>query len=70
MIKCDVCGGTLFRTVLILRKVSKFTLSTPTDGLLQIPIFRCDDCNTPHYGLIPRGAGDKNELFNLRDDDE
>jgi hypothetical protein len=69
VIKCENCGGTMFRPVMVLRKVSKIALTMPNDGLMQIPVFRCDDCNAPNLNLIPHGAGTPEELFGTNNKD-
>lgn len=63
VIECDNCGGRLFRTVVLLRRVSGIATGMPSDGLAPIQIFRCDDCSAVNTKLIPRGAGTPEELF-------
>jgi len=52
-VMCENCGGMFFKQVAVFRKVSKLLIGAPTDQLLTIPVFRCDDCGVPYQNSIP-----------------
>lgn len=65
VVACENCDGRIFRTVLVLRKVSALASGMPTGGLAPIQLFRCDDCDAINLNLIPKGAGTPEELFGM-----
>lgn len=51
-IECSSCGCIFFKQVVTLRRVSRVVIGTPTDQVLPIPVFRCDDCGLPLNDLL------------------
>lgn len=68
-ITCKECGCMFFKQVVSLRRVSKLILAAPTDQVMPIPIFRCDDCGAPLQNLIdeePEPTNDEKPTSNLK----
>ena len=51
--ECPNCGSKFFKTVFLMRTVSKFLTQTPQDMVVPIPVWRCDDCGTPMERMDP-----------------
>lgn len=45
-ITCPVCGHSHFTQELLLRKVSRFTINSASDGIMPVPIFVCSSCKS------------------------
>lgn len=56
--ECQECGGILFRQVMAFRRVSKVLVQGNKDQLVPIPVFVCNDCNTPIGDMIPKELED------------
>ena len=63
--QCDECGGLFFKQSMIVRKWSKLLIGTPQDHVDVVPVFRCEDCNTPLKDFFPRGMSDVEEILGL-----
>lgn len=61
-VECESCGGIFFKQTLILRTISKLLTGTTHDVLVQVPVFRCDDCNDVLRSTLPVGMPDIDEL--------
>lgn len=46
-IECSNCSGKFFKQTYVIRRVSKVIAATPSDVVIPIPVWRCDDCGTP-----------------------
>ena len=68
-IACDGCGGKVFRQAVVLKRIPKLQVGTPTDVPVGVPIFRCDDCGEVLKEFIPKSAGDFDSLFGNGDAD-
>lgn len=53
-ITCEECGNETFTQVVFLRKVSRFVIGTPQDGLTPIPSFACAKCNFVNKEFQPK----------------
>jgi predicted nucleic acid-binding Zn ribbon protein len=52
-IKCEKCGGSYFREVIFLKKVSKLLTGSSEDTTVPFPIYKCDDCGHVNDGFNP-----------------
>lgn len=52
--KCKECGGILFKQVMAFRRISKVLAQSNQDQLVPIPVFVCNDCNTPIGDMLPK----------------
>lgn len=43
-IKCENCGGQLFREVIVLKKVSRLLTGHSDDTIAPLSTYICDDC--------------------------
>ncbi len=41
---CDECGGTFFKEITLIKKVSGKLTGTDEDTIVPFPTYRCDDC--------------------------
>lgn len=53
-IACEECGSETFTQVVFLRKVSRFVIGTPQDGLTPIPSFACNKCGHVNEEFQPK----------------
>jgi hypothetical protein len=54
LIQCKRCRGTLFKDVVVIKKLSALLSPTGKDEVMPFPIFVCNNCNLP---LDPRDVG-------------
>jgi uncharacterized Zn finger protein len=52
-VKCDDCGGTLFKEVFLLKRVSKLLTGSSEDSMVPFPIYKCDTCGHVNEGFNP-----------------
>ena len=64
---CENCECIFFKQVFTLRKVSKVLIGSPTDQIMPIPIFRCDDCGAPVMDMLPDDPTNTSEKNNKPD---
>ena len=58
-VTCESCGGTHFKEIVLIKKVSRLLTGTANDTLVPFPTYKCDQC------------GHMNEDFDLfRDEDK
>jgi hypothetical protein len=43
-VKCETCGGVIFREVTLIKKVSKLLTGSSEDTLVPFPTYVCDGC--------------------------
>lgn len=52
-IEC-VCGSFFFKTVVMLKQVSRLAIGAEKDAIVPIQVFRCDDCGNIAVDLLPK----------------
>ena len=52
---CEKCGCDRFVQVTLLRKVSRFVIGAPEDGVIPIPTFSCQKCGHVNVEFLPKG---------------
>jgi len=43
-VTCEKCGGTHFKEITLIKKVSRLLTGSPNDTLVPFPTYKCDDC--------------------------
>ena len=43
-VSCEKCGGTHFKEIVLIKKVSRLLTGAPDDTLVPFPTYKCDSC--------------------------
>ena len=43
-VTCEKCGGTHFKEIVLIKKVSRLLTGAPDDTLVPFPTYKCDSC--------------------------
>lgn len=60
-IRCQNCGGMFFRSTQLLRKISPLLTNNGQPAVMPIPVWRCDDCETPLDQMKPEDDKESND---------
>ena len=52
-VNCSECNSMFFEQSVLFRKVSKIITGTPTDQLVPVMVYRCQDCLQPLTETMP-----------------
>ena len=51
---CEECGGKIFRSVQMFKRLSAIMSPTGKEQIVPIPVFRCDDCGHINAEFLPK----------------
>ena len=53
---CEECGGKIFRSVHMFKRLSAIISPTGKEQIVPIPVFRCDDCGHINSEFLPKDS--------------
>jgi len=53
---CEECGGKIFRSVQMFKRLSAIISPTGKEQIVPLPVFRCDDCGHINSEFLPKDS--------------